>query len=147
MWSRYIAGEYGGMNEVMARLSRLTRDRQFLECARLFDNVNFFFGDADHTHGLAANVDTIRGKHANQHIPQITGALETFRSTGELPYYQIADNFWDIATNCYMYTIGGVAGARTPEQRRVLHRRARLALGERLRQRRAERDLLPPTIC
>jgi DUF1680 family protein len=114
MWSRYIAGEYGGMNEVMARLYRLTRDRQFLECAKLFDNVTVFFGNADHDHGLAANVDTIRGKHANQHIPQMTGALETFRSTGERPYYDIADNFWDIATNGYMYAIGGVAGARTP---------------------------------
>ncbi len=114
MWSRYIAGEYGGMNEVMARLFRLTRDQRFLECAKLFDNVNVFFGNADHDHGLAKNVDTIRGKHANQHIPQITGALETFRDTGELPYYLIADNFWDIATNDYMYSIGGVAGARNP---------------------------------
>ena len=114
MWSRYIAGEYGGMNEVMARLYRVTQDRRFLECATLFDNVALFFGNAERAHGLAANVDTIRGKHANQHIPQITGALETFRSTGERPYYQIADNFWDIATNGYMYAIGGVAGARTP---------------------------------
>ncbi len=114
MWGRYIAGEYGGMNEVMARLYRLTGDRQFLECAKLFDNTNFFFGNAAHDHGLAKNVDTIRGKHANQHIPQITGALETFRDTRERPYYQIADNFWDMATNDYMYSIGGVAGARTP---------------------------------
>ncbi|RPJ68927.1 MAG: hypothetical protein EHM24_20095 [Acidobacteria bacterium] len=114
MWSRYIAGEYGGMNEVMARLSRLTGDRQFLECAKLFDNINFFYGNAGHDHGLARNVDTIRGKHANQHIPQITGSLETFRNTGELPYYLIADNFWDMATGDYMYSIGGVAGARNP---------------------------------
>jgi len=114
MWSRYIAGEYGGMNEVMARLYRLTRDRQFLACAKLFDNVNVFFGNANHDHGLAANVDTIRGRHANQHIPQITGALETFRGTGERPYYDIADNFWDIVIGGYMYAIGGVAGARTP---------------------------------
>ncbi len=114
MWGRYIAGEYGGMNEVMARLSRLTRDRQFLECARLFDNTTVFYGNANHEHGLAANVDTIRGKHANQHIPQITGALEEFRGTGDRSYYRIADNFWDIATNGYMYAIGGVAGARVP---------------------------------
>ncbi|MEX2661326.1 MAG: beta-L-arabinofuranosidase domain-containing protein, partial [Vicinamibacterales bacterium] len=39
MWSRYIAGEYGGMNEVMARLFRLTGDRQFLDGAKLFDNT------------------------------------------------------------------------------------------------------------
>jgi len=114
MWSRYIAGEYGGMNEAMARLYRLTGDRQFLECAKLFDNTNFFFGNADHEHGLAKNVDTIRGKHANQHIPQITGALETFRNTQELPYYLIASNFWEIVNHRYMYSIGGVAGARNP---------------------------------
>jgi uncharacterized protein len=114
MWNRYIAGEYGGMNEVLARLYRLTKERKFLECARLFDNVTVFFGNAAHDHGLAKNVDTIRGKHANQHIPQITGALEEYRDTGELPYYLVADNFWDIATNDYMYSIGGVAGARVP---------------------------------
>jgi len=114
MWSRYIAGEYGGSNEVMARLFRITGDRRFLECARLFDNTTVFFGNATHDHGLARNVDTIRGKHANQHIPQITGALETFRNTRELPYFLIARNFWDMVVNRYMYSIGGVAGARTP---------------------------------
>jgi len=114
MWGRYIAGEYGGSNEVMARLYRLTGDRQFLECAKLFDNTGFFFGNADREAGLAKNVDTIRGRHANQHIPQITGALETFRNTGEMPYWLIATNFWDIVNNSYMYSIGGVAGARTP---------------------------------
>jgi DUF1680 family protein len=114
MWSRYIAGEYGGMNEAMARLFRLTGDRTFLECAKLFDNTNFFFGNAAHEGGLAKNVDTIRGKHANQHIPQITGALETYRNTREMPYYLIASNFWEIVNGSYMYSIGGVAGARTP---------------------------------
>ncbi|MEW5980774.1 MAG: beta-L-arabinofuranosidase domain-containing protein [Acidobacteriota bacterium] len=114
MWNRYIAGEYGGMNEVMARLHRLTGDRQYLDCAKLFDNTAFFFGNAGHDHGLAKNVDTIRGKHANQHIPQITGAIETFRNTLELPYYLIATNFWRMVTDRYMYSIGGVAGARTP---------------------------------
>jgi len=114
MWNRYIAGEYGGMNEVMARLFRLTGDNRFLECARLFDNIDFFFGDAHHTHGLARNVDTLRGKHANQHIPQITGALELYRNTRERPYYQVAEHFWNLCTECYMYSIGGVAGARNP---------------------------------
>jgi uncharacterized protein len=114
MWSRYIAGEYGGMNEVLARLSRLTGDTQYLACARLFDNINFFYGNAAHDHGLAKNIDTIRGRHANQHIPQITGALETFRGTREPAYYRIADNFWHMVTASYMYSIGGVAGARIP---------------------------------
>ncbi len=110
MWNRYIAGEYGGMNEVLARLYRLTKDERFLAGAKLFDNVNFFYGDAEHDHGLAKNVDTLRDRHANQHIPQTTGALETYRDTGDITYFYIADNFWDLATNHYMYAIGGVAG-------------------------------------
>jgi DUF1680 family protein len=114
MWSRYIAGEYGGMNEAMARLFRLTGERKFLDTAKLFDNTNFFYGNAAHEHGLAKGVDTVRGRHANQHIPQITGALETFRNTRELPYYQIATNFWQIVNDGYMYSIGGVAGAKNP---------------------------------
>jgi DUF1680 family protein len=114
MWGRYIAGEYGGMNEVMARLFRLTGDKRFLETAQLFDNTGFFFGSAARDGGLAKNVDTIRGRHANQHIPQITGALETFRATKALPYYAIATNFWEMVNANYMYSIGGVAGARNP---------------------------------
>lgn len=114
MWNRYIAGEYGGMNEVMARLNRLTGDPRFLEAAKLFDNIDFFFGNADHAHGLAANVDTIRGKHANQHIPQIIGALEVYRNSREPAYFRIASNFWDITVNSYTYCIGGVAGAVKP---------------------------------
>lgn len=114
MWNRYIAGEYGGMNEAMARLYRITDDERFLEGARLFDNIDFFFGDVQHNHGLAKNVDTIRGKHANQHIPQITGALETYKGTHDRAYYDVADNFWDMCVHCYMYGIGGVAGAKNP---------------------------------
>jgi uncharacterized protein len=114
MWNRYIAGEYGGMNEVMARLYRLTGERRFVETATLFDNTAMFFGTAAREHGLAANVDTVRGRHANQHIPQVTGALETFHGTGDLSYYLIAEHFWEIVNAGYMYSIGGVAGARRP---------------------------------
>lgn len=115
MWNRYIAGEYGGMNEVMARLFRLTKEESFLKCAVLFDNIDFFFGNAECAHGLACNVDTLGGKHANQHIPQITGALETYKAVKELRYYRVAENFWDICTRSYMYSIGGVAGAKNPK--------------------------------
>ena len=115
MWNRYIAGEYGGMNEVMARISRLTGNPDFLACARLFDNTKFFFGDAEHSHGLAKNVDTIRSRHANQHIPQIIGAMETYRMSGIPDYHTVADNFWTKVRHHYMYNIGGVAGAKNPQ--------------------------------
>ncbi len=114
MWNRYIAGEYGGMNAVMARLHALTGEERFLHAARRFDNVAFFFGDAERPHGLARNVDTIRGRHANQHVPQILGALRFYARTGEPDYYRIAENFWNLSYHSYTYCIGGVAGARVP---------------------------------
>ncbi|MCR4031405.1 MULTISPECIES: beta-L-arabinofuranosidase domain-containing protein [Flavobacterium] len=114
MWNRYIAGEFGGMNEAMARLYRITKDPHYLEVAQLFDNIKVFYGDAEHSHGLAKNVDTFRGLHANQHIPQIMGALEMYRDSNTPDYFNIADNFWYKTVNDYMYTIGGVAGARNP---------------------------------
>jgi DUF1680 family protein len=114
MWNTYIAGEYGGMNESMARLFFLTKNEKFLKTAQLFDNIKMFYGDASHSHGLARNVDTFRGLHANQHIPQIVGSIEMYAVSQNPDYYLIAENFWHRTTSDYMYSIGGVAGARNP---------------------------------
>jgi DUF1680 family protein len=114
MWNTYIAGEFGGMNEAMARMYRITGKPNHLKTAQLFDNIRVFFGDTQHSHGLAKNVDLFRGLHANQHIPQVVGSVETYRATNNPEYYKIADNFWYKMVNDYMYSIGGVAGARNP---------------------------------
>ena len=119
MWNTYIAGEFGGMNETMAHLYRITRNENYLKTAQLFDNIDMFFGDAQHAHGLAKNVDTFRGLHANQHIPQVVGSIVMY-DVSDLPeYYKVADNFWYKAVNDYMYSIGGVAGARNPANAEV----------------------------
>ncbi|KYP13184.1 beta-L-arabinofuranosidase domain-containing protein, partial [Flavihumibacter sp. CACIAM 22H1] len=114
IWNTYIAGEYGGMNEVMARLYKITQRPHYLRTAQLFDNIKLFYGDSGHSHGLAKNVDLFRGLHANQHIPQVVGSMEMYRVSNQPDYYQIADNFWYKVVNDYMYSIGGVAGARNP---------------------------------
>ncbi|MDE3254275.1 MAG: glycoside hydrolase family 127 protein, partial [Bacteroidota bacterium] len=114
MWNTYIAGEYGGMNEVMARLYRVTGKQDYLATAKLFDNSKVFFGDTLHSGGLAKNVDLFRGLHANQHIPQIVGSIEMYRVSHNPDYYKVADNFWYQVVHNYMYSIGGVAGARNP---------------------------------
>ncbi len=106
MWKMYIAGEFGGMNESMARLALLTGDKTFLDGAKMFDNENIF-------PGLAKGEDTIKHLHANQHIPQIMGALLEYRATGsadggDKTYLDIAKNFFDIVTEHYLYAIGGV---------------------------------------
>jgi DUF1680 family protein len=119
IWNTYIAGEYGGMNETMAHMYRITNNEKYLQTAQLFDNIDMFYGDGNKSHGLAKNVDTFRGLHANQHIPQIVGAIETYRVSNREEYFKIADNFWYKAVNDYMYSIGGVAGARNPANAEV----------------------------
>ncbi len=114
MWNTYIAGEFGGMNESMARLYRITGKPEHLKTAQLFDNIRVFFGDTAHSHGLAKNVDLFRGLHANQHIPQVVGSIETYSVSNNPEYYKVAENFWYKIVNDYMYSIGGVAGARNP---------------------------------
>ncbi len=106
MWDMYIAGELGGMNESMAKLYELTGDDEYFETAQFFDNTKFF-------NNLSQNIDDIHERHANQHIPQIVGALEEYEATvkkGEpdKDYYRIAKNFWNRVTRDYIYSIGGV---------------------------------------
>jgi len=102
MWDIYIAGEFGGMNDVLAELHVLTGDQKFIEAARYFDHDKIFIP-------CAANHDSLSGNHANQTIPKITGSLRVFEQTEERKYFDIAANFWDMATGHHMYIIGGIS--------------------------------------
>lgn len=101
MWSMYIAGEYGGMLGTMVKIYRLTGDERYLAAARLFDNEKLFYP-------MEQKLDTLEDMHANQHIPQIIGAMELFQATGELKYWKIGKHFWEIVTGGHIYSIGGV---------------------------------------
>ena len=100
MWSIYIAGEYGGMNESLAKLGGITGEERYLQAARFFDNDRLFYP-------LEQGVDALDGMHANQHIPQIIGALELYGQTGLPEYYRIAERFWKIVTESHIYCMGG----------------------------------------
>ncbi|MFJ9738318.1 glycoside hydrolase family 127 protein [Streptomyces sp. NPDC101166] len=100
MWSIYIAGEYGGMNEVLADLYTLTGKAEHLAAARCFDNTALL--DA-----CAENRDVLDGRHANQHIPQFTGYVRLFDHTGEERYAAAARNFWGMVVDPRMYSLGG----------------------------------------
>ncbi|MFC1563440.1 glycoside hydrolase family 127 protein [candidate division KSB1 bacterium] len=102
MWDIYIAGEYGGMNEVLAELHAITGESNYLAAARYFDHDKIFIP-------CAADEDKLSGNHANQTIPKITGALRIFDQTGEQKYYDIAANFWKMVTGSHMYIIGGTS--------------------------------------
>lgn len=101
MWSMYIAGEFGAMYGTMIKLYRLTGKPSHLAAARLFLNEKLFYP-------MEQNLDTLEDMHANQHIPQIMGAMEDFAATGEASGWQIARNFWRMVTGGHTYSVGGV---------------------------------------
>ncbi len=105
MWNMYIAGEVGGMAESLARLSEMVSDptekAHLIEAANCFDAPAFF-------DPVAKNVDDIRTRHANQHIPMITGALRSYITNGNPYYYNLAYNFWNLVQGRYAYAMGGV---------------------------------------
>lgn len=100
MWSMYIAGEYGGMIGIMVKLYELMGNGHFLEAAGYFSNEKLFYP-------MAEGVDTLKDMHANQHIPQIIGALEMYKAGKGERYLTIAQNFWRMVTEAHTYTIGG----------------------------------------
>lgn len=100
MWSMYIAGEFGGMIGSLVRLYQVTKEECYFQAAQYFSNEKLFYP-------MAQNRDTLKDMHANQHIPQILGALEMYRARGEKRYLQIAENFWQMVEQGHAYTIGG----------------------------------------
>ncbi len=125
MWDMYIAGEFGGFNESMAQLyiyAKADNDANaeiYLEGAKLFDNKIFFDSLAANEDGKGTDENGdekligIQGRHANQHIPQIIGAMEIYEATvakgsPEMYYFDVAENFWQMVVSRYAYSIGGV---------------------------------------
>lgn len=102
MWDIYIAGEYGGMNDVLAELHALTGVKDYITAAKYFDHDKIFIP-------VAGNQDKLSGNHANQTIPKITGALRIYDQTGERRYFDIAANFWQMVTDHHAYIIGGIS--------------------------------------
>ncbi|MBW3077617.1 beta-L-arabinofuranosidase domain-containing protein [Bifidobacterium simiiventris] len=100
MWSLYIAGEFGGMNDALADLYAATGDERHLAAACLFDNDRLM-------EPLRQHVDALGGMHANQHIPQVIGAVKLFEATGLPHYLDQARFFADAVLGHHLYAMGG----------------------------------------
>lgn len=105
MWNMYIAGEDGGTGESLARLALMTDNEE--ERAKLLEASNYFDSPAFYD-PLSINVDDIRTRHANQHIPKIISALKSYLGNNDPYYYNIAVNFWNMVQGRYAYSTGGV---------------------------------------
>ncbi|MFC8734139.1 glycoside hydrolase family 127 protein [Luteimicrobium sp. NPDC057192] len=100
MWGIYIAGEYGGMNEVLADLTAITGDPKYQHTATKFTITNLV--DA-----CATGVDTLNGKHANQHIPQFSGYAKMYDLTGDTHYLDAVKGFFGMVVPGRTFAHGG----------------------------------------
>jgi DUF1680 family protein len=100
--SRVLGMEYGGMNDALYELYKLTKKANHLTAAHIFDETNLFST-------TAAGTDTLNGRHANTTIPKFIGALNRYRTlgTGEQSYFTAADQFFGIVLKSHTYITGG----------------------------------------
>lgn len=96
--------EWGGMNEVLANLWKVTGDDRHLEIALRFDHDASFVP-------LAQRRNTLAGRHANTEIPKVVGAAEIYGATGDKRYRTISRYFWEQVVRHHSYVIGGNSNA------------------------------------
>ncbi len=92
--------EFGGMNDVLARLYAVTGNPDHLRLFRAFDHEAVF-------DPLARGEDALDGLHANTQVPKAIGAAREYELTGEARYHDIASFFWDRVALHRSYVIGG----------------------------------------
>ncbi len=100
--SRVLGQEYGGMNDALYELYKLTKNPNHLTVAHVFDDTSLF-------NTLAAGTDSLSGLHANMTIPKFIGALNRYRTVGssESSYLNAATGFYNVVLNDHTYITGG----------------------------------------
>lgn len=94
--------EYGGMNDCMYDLYRVTGEKKYAEAAHAFDEEPLF--ELIRTDG--ANV--LNNRHANTTIPKIIGALKRYIVLGDCEeYLETAEIFWQMVVDHHTYPTGG----------------------------------------
>ncbi|WP_234404905.1 glycoside hydrolase family 127 protein [Paenibacillus bouchesdurhonensis] len=97
-----LAVEYGGMNDCLYDLYKISGDAKHLDAAHKFDELPLF-------EAIQQGRDILRGKHANTTIPKFLGALNRYLVLGESErfYLEAAQSFWDMVVYHHSYMTGG----------------------------------------
>lgn len=99
-----LAVEYGGMNEAMYDLYKVTQKEEHAKAAHMFDEMPLF-------EALHNGQDILNGKHANTTIPKFLGALYRYVALGyrveDEFYLEAVEKFWEIVTENHTYITGG----------------------------------------
>jgi DUF1680 family protein len=97
---RTLQTEFGGMNEVLANLSAVTKTPRYLEVAKRFDHHAVM-------DPAVQGRDTLTGLHANTQVPKFVGAAREFELTGDPFYRDAALFFWRQVALHRSYVTGG----------------------------------------
>ncbi|WP_037290130.1 beta-L-arabinofuranosidase domain-containing protein [Saccharibacillus sacchari] len=97
-----LSVEYGGMNDCLYDLYKLTLKPAHLHAAHAFDELSLFGP-------VREGQDILTGKHANTTIPKFLGALNRYRTLGESErfYLEAAESFWTMVVEHHSYVTGG----------------------------------------
>jgi DUF1680 family protein len=100
--AKVLGVEYGGMNDCLYELYKLTGNSNHLTAAHKFDETSLF-------NTIAAGTNCLPGLHANCTIPKFIGALNRYRTAGssESAYLTAAQQFWTIVLRDHTYVTGG----------------------------------------
>lgn len=99
---KVLSIEYGGMNDCLYELYKITQNPNHLTAAHKFDEDSLFTS-------IANGTNVLENKHANTQIPKFVGALNRYRTLGtaENFYYNAASQFFSMVLRDHTYVTGG----------------------------------------
>src|SRR5262249_1777375 len=95
-----LGTEHGGMNEVLADVYTLTREKKHLALAERFCHQAILIP-------MSGRRDTLNGLHSNTQIPKIVGFERLYQLTGNPQYHAAAEFFWSTVTGARSFATGG----------------------------------------
>lgn len=100
--NKVLSVEYGGMNDCMYELYKITKNENHATAAHKFDEIKLFEQIHD-------GKDILNNRHANTTIPKFLGALNRYLVYGEreVYYLEACREFWDMVTKNHSYVTGG----------------------------------------
>lgn len=92
--------EWGGMNDVLATVYKLTGNRKYLD-------LSYKFFDDFVMKPLSERIDPMPGKHSNTNVPKAIGSANQYEINRNPREKTIASFFWETMVKHHTYVIGG----------------------------------------
>jgi DUF1680 family protein len=104
--ARVLEREYGGMNEALYRLSRLTGETRYATLAARFNHERLFAP-------LVAGRDELTGLHVNTTVPKLIGAMEGADVEPSARLEVAAEHFYRMVSEDRTYLTGGTSNGES----------------------------------